>query len=195
MTNPPAVRSTLRQIPARQAGRTYPSASPWTRRSSPGPVHCRWPFPPHLPDDHRSAGGQSAGQIADLSCVVAVISFSRPQASSPTSGSSGTACASDCAYERSALPASLNQHEMFEFLIAFRITDDRGKRRDAGAGGEHPQVAPRQQRIQNQRAGRLAPHPYRVAGPDFLQMFGQRPARHLDRIEFQRVVPASEAIE
>ena len=88
------------------------------------------------------------------------------------------------------LPASLNQDELVEFFIAFRVADDRGEGRDARAGGKHPQVSSRKQRIQNQRAGRLAPHPYRVARPDFLEVFGQWPTRHLDGIEFQRVVPA-----
>ena len=62
--------------------------------------------------------------------------------------------------------------------------------RYAGAGGEKIEPLARLQRIEHQRADRLLAHQNGVARLDMLQLAGQRPVRHLDRIEIKLFIPA-----
>ena len=83
----------------------------------------------------------------------------------------------------------MGEDNFLELFEGFRIADQAGERRDAGAGREHVEPLAGCQRIEHQRAGRLLAHQNLIAGLDRLQMRGQRPIRHLDREEFEFLVP------
>ncbi len=85
--------------------------------------------------------------------------------------------------------AGVHDDHLLVTFIAFRVAHQRGKGCDPGAGGQQPQPLARQQRVKHQRADRLGPQDDLVPDLNVLQFRGQRPVRHLDRIELKLVIP------
>ncbi len=85
--------------------------------------------------------------------------------------------------------ARVGEDDLLELLEGLRVADEARKRRDTRARRKHIEPAARHERIQHQRARRLFAHQHLVPGLDPLQMRRQRSVRHLDREEFQFLVP------
>ena len=84
------------------------------------------------------------------------------------------------------LAAAVNQDHLVIALVDLRVFDQAGKRREPGSGREQEQPAPRQQVVNDKRAGRLATDQDDVALADLLQSRGQWPVGHLDTEELER---------
>src|SRR3546814_1928187 len=54
------------------------------------------------------------------------------------------------------ITAGVREDDLVELLVDFRLADQAGEGRDAGAGRQHVQALARGQRVEHQRAGRLA---------------------------------------
>src|SRR3546814_1439745 len=67
------------------------------------------------------------------------------------------------------ITAGVREDDLVELLVDFRLADQAGEGRDAGAGRQHVQALARGQRVEHQRAGRLAAEQQAVAFPDVLQ--------------------------
>jgi hypothetical protein len=82
----------------------------------------------------------------------------------------------------------MNDDHLLEPVVGIGIADHRHPGREAGAGAEQEQPAAGDQRVADERAGRLAAEIDVVADLDLLKLGGQRPVGHLDRGEFQLLV-------
>ncbi len=82
----------------------------------------------------------------------------------------------------------MHQHHLLEALVDLGILDQAHEGRQAGAGGEQVEVAPRQQVVGDQGAGGLAADHDLVAHLEVLQPRGQGAVGHLDAEELQVVL-------
>jgi hypothetical protein len=91
---------------------------------------------------------------------------------------------------------AMDEDDLLEALVGFRVVDQAHEGRQAGAGGEHEEALAGLQVAQDQRAGRLLADQQLVAGLEVLQQRGQRAVRHLDAEEFQvlLVIGAGDAV-
>ena len=80
---------------------------------------------------------------------------------------------------------AVDHDHVIETLVGFRVTNDRKKRRQSGAGRQQIQIASRMQVRNQQRTRGFGRDKYFVAGLQMLQTRGQRAVRHLDREEFK----------
>lgn len=87
-------------------------------------------------------------------------------------------------------PAHRMHHDdLLVKLIHVRIARQAQERRQTGTGRQHEQPLARQQRVGHQRTSRLAAEVDLVARLDLLELAGQRTILHLDRQEFDFLVP------
>ena len=91
---------------------------------------------------------------------------------------------------------TVHQDDFLEAFVGNGIADDAHERREAGAGRQHIQALGRDQVIDQQRAGRLAPDDHGVPDLNVLQPGGQRAVLNLDaqELEVLLVVRADDAV-
>ncbi len=83
--------------------------------------------------------------------------------------------------------AAVQQHDLLEALVGFRILDHAQERREAGAGADQVEVAAVEQVVDHQSSRRLAADDDGIAFLEVLQPRGQRTVLHLDGEEFELV--------
>ncbi len=94
------------------------------------------------------------------------------------------------------LPAAVDEHDLFEALVGFRVLDDRQEGREAGAGPEEVEILARQQVVEHQRTGGLLADDDRIADLEVLQLGRKRPGLDLDgeELEFLLVIGRHHAV-
>ena len=89
------------------------------------------------------------------------------------------------------LPHAVNQDDLLEALVGFRVVDQAHEGCQPGAGGEQEEALARLEVVQDQRSRRLLADDDRIARLQVLQARSQRAVLHLDAEKFQMLLMLS----